>query len=128
MKIRRPITPADEWKDRLIKKYPKLFRQKGLSIKESSMPWGIAVGIGWLPIIEFLCEAIKDSGVEFTQIKEKFGMLRIYTNNADEYASNLVDMAEMLSGKMCEDCGSVVDVTTEGDYILTLCKKCRGVK
>ena len=133
IKLERPITPADEWKDRLVKKYPKLFRQKDLSMKETCMCWGIAVDIGWLPIIEFLCESIQGYvdlytkvQVEFSQIKEKYGILRIYTDNADEYVNNLVDMAERLSGKVCEDCGSVVDVTTKGGYILTLCKVCRN--
>ena len=128
IKLKRPITPADEWKDRLIKKYPKLFRQKNLSMRETCMCWGIAVGIGWLPIIEFLCETIDKHGVEleFTQIKEKYGTLRIYTWGGDDFIDHLIEMAESLSGKVCEDCGSVIDVTTKGDYILTLCKICRN--
>lgn len=41
--------------NQLFKKYPKIFRQKDLSIRESCMAWGIDVGDGWYNLIDKLC-------------------------------------------------------------------------
>lgn len=127
IRVQRKITIEDEIKNRIIKRYPKLFAQKDFSVRESSMCFGIAVGIGWLYLIEFLCEAIDKHKVDlqFTQIKEKFGTLRIYSIGGDDYTNRLIGVVEILSESICEECGSVINVTTKGDYLLTLCKKCR---
>ena len=134
LKIVRKLTIKDEWQEKLYKKYPKLFVQHNKSMSETCMCWGIAVGIGWFPIIEMLCESLQTYSdthsdrpqVEFTQIKEKYGLLRIYKIGGDEYTDNLINTTEDLSGKICEYCGSVINVTTTGEYILTLCKTCRN--
>jgi len=95
------------------------------------MCWGIAVGDGWYTIIDALCETIQNyaesSGkiIEATQIKEKYGTLRFYTNQFDSFVAGMIRMAEELSGMTCETCGSTQNVTTEGSYILTLCESCR---
>ena len=132
LELVRKLTPKDEWQVALYKKYPKLFGQHGKSMKETCMCWGISVGIGWLPIIELLCESMqryvdvhKIDQIEFVQIKEKYGTLQIYTNYHDEIIQELINTAERLSEKICEECGSVVNVTSEGGYILTLCELCR---
>ena len=133
LKIVRKITPRDDWQITLYKKYPKLFSQHNKSMKETCMCWGISVGVGWFPIIEMLCEALETylklhpnvPVLEFTQIKEKFGTLRIYTSGGDEFTDNLIEMAQILSEKICEECGSVIDVSQTEGYILTLCKICK---
>jgi len=40
------------------------------------------------------------------QIKEKFGGLRFYTNVSDDYVSGILAMAESMSYRVCEQCGS----------------------
>ena len=40
------------------------------------------------------------------QVKEKFGGLRFYYSGGDDYIRGLVDMAESMSYKTCEVCGS----------------------
>jgi hypothetical protein len=89
--------------------------------------------------------------VVFTQIKEKFGTLTIYfhteytTHNGDftdegpfenpaaakesqkrynEQAEGMVAMAETLSYRTCEICGSKEATQTNGGWIKTLCKSC----
>ena len=44
--------------------------------------------------------------VVVTQIKEKFGTLRFYYDGGDEYIRGLEDMAESMTARTCEDCGS----------------------
>lgn len=84
------------------------------------------------------------------QIKEKFGGLRFYydvlpfdehvwkrnkdytdeekwkwLDNYSREISGAVSYAESLSRHTCERCGSTKDVTSEGSWIITRCKKCR---
>ena len=67
-----------------------------------------------------------DSPVEVSQIKQKFGGLRIYHYNASEDIRQLIDHAIEASWHTCEKCGSTTGVNTnlEG-YRLTLCPECR---
>ena len=67
-----------------------------------------------------------DSPVEVSQIKQKFGGLRIYHHNAPEDISLLIDETIEASWHTCKRCGSTDCVTTnlEG-YRLTLCPECR---
>lgn len=61
--------------------------------------------------------------VQFTQVKEKYGTLRVYYMGGDDYITGLVSMAEMMSGRTCETCG-VPGRQTEGNWIWTLCFRC----
>lgn len=69
-------------------------------------------------------EKNKIISVEFTQIKEKFGTLRIYHNSDDPYIDGLISMAESMSGSVCEKCGNKGYMNTKG-WISTLCEPCR---
>jgi len=132
-------------KQELIEKYPKLFVQRNKPMTETCMCWGIACGDGWLWIIDLLCGAIQDyidnystcikgewikpKQAEFSQVKEKFGTLRIYVDNSCVRIENMVDFAEYISSRTCEICGSMEDVSqTKGAWINTLCKKCMKEK
>ena len=99
------------------------------SIKD--IPW--ECGKGWWPLIEKVAAAIDsfnanhpESPVEVSQIKQKFGGLRIYHHNTPEDLRQLIDEAVAASWHTCEKCGSTTDITTnlEG-YRLTLCPECR---
>ena len=61
--------------------------------------------------------------VEATQIKEKFGSLRFYTNSSDAAISALIDFAESMSQRTCDMCGNPGKSTGE-DWIVTLCDAC----
>jgi hypothetical protein len=54
------------------------------------------------------------------QVKEKFGGLRFYVNGGDEKIHNYISMAESMSYRMCEVCGSPGKLYTDGWYT-TLC-------
>ena len=138
--------------EKIFNKYPKLFAQRHLPITQSCMGWGLSHGEGWYGIIEHLCEQIQthlkslegqgwevlDFGeepknpenkhiyqVEFSQIKSKFGSLRIYYDGGDETVSNLVETAEEKSTETCEQCGETASLERLGFWLETLCTPCK---
>ncbi len=63
------------------------------------------------------------------QVKSKFASLRFYTYNADDYVNGLISMAESMSYRICENCGSNQEVSqNKNGWIETLCKSCRNKK
>ena len=95
----------------IFNKYPELFARKDLPITQSCMPWGLEIGQGWYGIIEEVCEKIdkycKENNVkiEFEQIKEKRGMLRIYYMGDDDYIDKVIEDAENKAVITCCICG-----------------------
>lgn len=61
------------------------------------------------------------------QIKEKFGTLRFYYNGGDEYIHGLAAMAEAMSARTCEGCGSSA-TQTQGGWIKTMCQPCQDAR
>ena len=88
-----------ELEQKLYNDFPKLFRQKDLPKEESAMCWGIDTPDEWFDVIHKACNLIQghcDSiggQIEFTQIKEKFGLLRMYCSGYDSYINGVIDMA-----------------------------------
>jgi hypothetical protein len=127
-----------ELEKKLYKKYPKIFKQKDLSIQETCMCWGIEVGDGWYWLLDKLCASIQNyidysitrpPQVKAVQVKEKFGGLRFYVNSADNYVYGIIHFAESLSYHICESCGTTKNVSQNSSgWISTLCNKCRGGK
>ena len=127
-----------ELQSKLLEAYPKIFRQKDLPKNKSCMYWGIKTGDGWYHILHTLCSQIQNHlkhnlrkdqdpaavNVEATQIKEKFGGLRFYYNGGDEFIEGLTWMAEAISYRTCEECGSPGTPNSTG-WIKTLCPPCR---
>ena len=58
------------------------------------------------------------------QIKEKYGGLRFYYSGGDIYIDGLTSLAESLSYKICEDCGSTKDIGYTKGWIATMCQDC----
>lgn len=119
----------DEFAKRMEEKFPEMFKgQYG----------GFAVGPGWWPIIESLCNHIhhhvkwkneqkekygRGEGcppVTVAQVKEKFGGLRFYYDGGNEKIDGMVSMAEAWAGRTCEECGKPGE-TRSGGWIRTLC-------
>lgn len=107
---------------------------------------GFAVGSGWWPILQALCQQIdaytkwrnntrfallKDNPhnhsipdmvpqVIVEQVKEKFGGLRFYYQGGDECIRGMITMAEQWAGNTCEECGKP-GRSRSGGWIKTLC-------
>ena len=119
-------------------KYPKIFGTSDPS--EPYTVYGIECGDGWYDLLDVLCRNIqghldfkmKDlkTGEEkeamqliTTQVKQKFGTLRFYHSGGDEYTAGLIQMAEAISGMICETCGDKATVKT-GGWIRNICNAC----
>ena len=101
----------------ILAKYPKTFKNGG----------HLGVGFGWMSIIDDLCSEIEKSecvdNICIEQVKEKFGTLRFYVSNASNEIHELINKAENLSAKTCEDCGAPGEIKS-GSWIRTLCDTC----
>jgi len=118
---------------KLYKKYPDLFKQHALSPDKTCMCWGIDCDDGWYDLLDILCGYIvsNDKNIEAVQIKQKFGGLRFYVNYSNDDIDRAISIAESLSYKICEKCGSYVDKVKTVPYngwIQSLCNKCRREK
>ena len=65
--------------------------------------------------------------LEFTQIKEKWGGLRMYLNYYPDNIDDKLNEIEEQSFTICEHCGTTKDVKREWTHgwIMTLCENCR---
>ena len=117
----------DELVNILIEKYPSLFVLKD-DKTEPIGAYGIECNDGWFDILDSLCflidqqeknvegnnqyrisqnqEPVEYESFRFTQIKEKFGGLRVYYYGGNEYTRGLVGMAESWSYHTCEKCAA----------------------
>ncbi len=92
--------PADEtWSRRLRERWP------------MRLMCSVECGPGWTDLLEALNELLDieaDADFRFTQVKEKFGVLRCYWHGVDEHGriDQLVEAAEEVSASMCETCGA----------------------
>jgi len=139
----------------LCAKYPKIFRDRNAPMNQTCMCWGFDVGDGWYDLIDTLCDDIQnevdndvrqqgykiergdlkpedaipeeDMQVVAIQVKEKFGGLRFYTSGASERVDGMISMAESMSYKICETCGSPGRPNKDG-WIATLCDPCREAR
>ena len=160
----------DELDVALVKKYPRLFRNRYGDMRETAMCWGFECDDGWYNIIDALCENIvwrekskrnsramalqfnrclkraiegDTRGLEWyfsydgnitnhvhnmvqraiersefrevplkpypviaVQVKEKFGSLRFYIEGGTDEDYAAIDLAESVSVRTCEVCGS----------------------
>lgn len=119
----------EEFEKKMLETYPKMF----------SKPFGgFAVGEGWWPVLEALCNQIQHHvkwrqeqkekynrgngcpDVVVAQIKEKFGGLRFYYDGGDDTVDGMVRMAESWAARTCEQCGKP-GTSRSGGWIQTLC-------
>lgn len=82
----------------------------------------LEIGDGWSDLMittaGWIAEIGPEPGWRFSQIKEKYGTLRLY--DAFEAVEDICDAAELLSGHMCEKCGAP-GRERSGGWISTLC-------
>ena len=115
-----------ELEDALIKDFPKLFIDTDKSMYESCMYWGCAINDGWEKILRKVCgklDALGEEGLQFEQIKEKWGLLRIYVNFYTDEVDEILHAAEKESGTVCESCGEPGTFRNSGWY-RTFCDTC----
>ncbi len=110
----------------LCARYPQIFSGRG---NEAFSLFGFECGDGWFNLIDSTCSLVqKHSGdtperapLIASQVKEKFGELRFYHRNVNEYATQVIDLAEALSGSICEVCGSLGEMRETKGWIQARC-------
>ena len=123
----------EELDNALCQKYPKIFAKRGGDMKETCMYWGFECGDGWYDLIDELCGTVqnyidhnstKDNPIPqmvAEQVKEKFGTLRFYTSGGDRLIDGMIWLAESMSGRLCDQCGSPA-TTSRGGWLTTRCE------
>jgi hypothetical protein len=90
---------------------------------------------GWIKKCESFIENSKSEIIdqlEFVQVKQKFGVLRIYLNGYPENevvrsrVYSFLNFAEDISGKTCEICGNPGG-ETDSSWVKIRCKSCESL-
>lgn len=116
--------------------YPRLYIGTRRRYESASFQ-GITCGDGWEPIVRWLSAAIerlieiepKDEQEFYRciEVRERFGGIEFYMNDATEEMTKLVKIATSESFKVCEFCGQPGVLRQDGRRgAKTLCEACRG--
>ena len=108
----------------LPKKYPSLFKNESFHFE---------CGNGWYELLDVLLSilelrqrrgSVPSDDIEITQIKQKFGGLRFYCHGVDDYCYGMIDLAEKISTRICEECGNPGRLmTTHTGWLYTACEE-----
>ena len=125
----------------LKRKYPRVFvdlQNPEITRHNSCLSFGLEIGDGWYSIIDecaaglekeienWLRENEKDFPFEvpkIVQVKEKFGIIRIYTNILTEKMDEIIRQAEVKSSYTCEECGKPGEMRGKG-WLYIACNEC----
>lgn len=104
--------------------------QQDPTLRTNLMSFGFECGMGWFPLIYELLDklqAIEDRdkrGLFLTQVKEKFGELRVYTSYDTDEIFDLIQEYCEKSRSVCEICGAPASLKmTAFRWYRTLCDK-----
>lgn len=94
--------------------------------------YGIQCDNGWFTIINSLCDTLEnrvnptlENPMEITQVKEKFGGLRVYATRVPEEAQASISTARLIASNTCEVCGDTpATKQTVRGRIKTVCDAC----
>lgn len=101
---------------RLVAEFPSLF-------EEAFEVWCMA---GWYEIVRQCCLDIVESDdlCRAAQLKEKFGGVRFYVDDALPSTLARIQELESLSLKTCSVCGAPGRVQSRGGWLTALCQEC----
>ncbi len=98
-------------------------------LQRNLMAFGFECGKGWYPLIRELLDKLQDIAdendydFEVTQVKEKYGLLRVYMSWGTEEVFDLIDEYEKKSGTICEVCGEPGELKENKGWYSTSCDK-----
>ena len=122
----------------LISKYPNIFQN--YVGNPGQVNW-LDLPDGWTQNLDWMCGAIQnyvDCNIQYingekkvpvqptcTQMKEKFGGLRFYTNQADDTVEGMISMTEHMCNNTCQMCGSHENLGVTAGCVSVLCVNCK---
>ncbi|WP_079912986.1 hypothetical protein [Paenibacillus sp. 32352] len=118
-----------ELSDRLLQRFPWAKPQNSNSVYSA---YGFQIGDGWFGLLENLFSEIEELyksrdlaiEIELRQVKEKFGVLTIYLNNALDEVYELTDKYAEQSKTVCYSCGRAGSYRRIGGWWITMCDPC----
>lgn len=92
------------------------------------------IGVGWYKLVREIILAIDKYNFEhpgtdplkITDVKEKFGELRISTNYYVPEVDEVIDVIKDKSRTVCENCGKEAESYEINGWLHTLCKNCKN--
>jgi len=82
----------------------------------------MCVGHGWYGLVDELFDLAEKENFQVTQVKEKYGSLRIYADFLNEEQDKILSDLERRSANMCEICGKAGEMISRGGWLKTRCK------
>ncbi|HUN00781.1 MAG TPA: hypothetical protein PLI96_09930 [Halothiobacillus sp.] len=121
----------EELDNRLCADFPHLFVRR--HVADSRMNAGFCCGDGWYTLIHGLCRSLQhridhhgEPQLHVIQVKEKLGQLRFYVDCPEGEITNaqhaVIEMAELLSGATCEECGCPGRRVSNGGWLSVRCR------
>lgn len=102
----------------LCERYPKIFVDCRRTM----------CGDGWFSLIDTLCERMQfwtdhnsAPQVVVSQVKEKYGELSFYSHRGNETQDGMIELAEAMSARTCEQCGKPGRLLMSSETYLTRC-------
>lgn len=112
-----------ELTQKLAQEFPEQFDPKGTQCWSHVCP-------GWLEPVRAVMVEVRALGIElkWSQIKEKFGGLRMYASyaNKDDYqlVRPLIEAAEDACSNRCFSCGAPAELRQDRGWYRTSCERC----
>jgi hypothetical protein len=89
------------------------------------------VGNGWHGLIDEAYDLLEPHEIQVTQVKEKFGQLRIYTGIMTAEVADVLDekiwAIEERSMSVCESCGQPSTLQSRGGWLKSICNTCKDI-
>lgn len=100
------------------------------TLQDNLMAFGFMCGEGWYPIIFKALDKIQEVvdrenlDIEITEVKEKWGGLRIYASGTTDEIDIAIEQAEEQSIETCEVCGKDGKLIKVNGWWKTRCNDC----
>jgi len=85
----------------------------------------LSVSEGWHFLIHKIFDRLEsetDKHIIVDQVKEKWGVLRVYTSPMDEDVDNFIISVQSESYKICEECGKVGKLSVKNGRYKVVCE------
>jgi hypothetical protein len=114
----------DSYDRALSAKYSKILFGKNIN---EFTTYGFECGNGWFQLLDGVFrsvaryEEVNDIEIRITQVKEKFGQLRIYKHDGDENIALALYITEHVSACVCEQCGKTGAISSQNGWLQSIC-------